>query len=102
MTTFRVLDIPENILVSYNYLAKQSGVRDEFRSGGLKSLARMFFVHYLHVNQGVLPEYYLIFCPENGCFKNSRGAAAPLNPNGPYAYESNAQEHNIYLQKTAR
>ena len=41
-------------------------LRDEFRSGGpggggLKSLARIFCFHYLHENQVVLPEYYLIF-----------------------------------------
>ena len=32
--------------------------------GGLKSLARFFFLHCLHKNQVVLPEYSLIFfCP---------------------------------------
>ena len=40
------------------------------------------FVHCLHVNQLVLPEYYLNFLPENCYLKNSREAAAPLNPMG--------------------
>ena len=30
----------------------------------------------------VLPEYYLIYLPENGYLKNSRGAAAPRSPMG--------------------
>ena len=44
--------------------SRSISVRDEFRIGGLKSLARIFFFHCLHENQVVLPEYYLIFCPK--------------------------------------
>ena len=53
------------------------GIRDEFRSGGLKSLAR---IYCLHEYQVVLPEYYLICLPENGYLKNSTGTAAPSAP----------------------
>ena len=37
------------------------GVRDQFRLGGLRSVARiLIFIHCLPENQVVLPEYYMI------------------------------------------
>ena len=54
------------------------GIRDEFRSGGLKSLARIFFPLIARKSSGfarILPDFFL---PENGYLKNSRGAAAPF------------------------
>ena len=66
-------------------------VRDEFRSGGLKSLARIFFQLLARKSSGfarILPD--LFFLPENGYLKNSRGAGcSPPQPHGPYAYGTN-------------
>ena len=56
--------------------------RVSFGGGGGWSLLPKYFFHCLHENQVVLPEYYLIFLPENGYLKNSRGARAPLSPMG--------------------
>ena len=58
-------------------------VRDKFRSGGAEVSCPNNF-HCLHVNQVVLPEYYLIFPPENGYLKilGGAGAAGPLSPMG--------------------
>ena len=62
------------------------GVRDEFRSGGLKSLAQIFF-HCLHENEVVLPEYCLNLCLKMAIWKILGGleppsAPAPLSPMG--------------------
>ena len=65
------------------------GVRDQFRLGGLRSVARIFspllarkssgFAHILHD---------FLFLPEYGYLKNSRGAAAPPpQPPASYAYD---------------
>ena len=65
------------------------GVRDEFRSGVLKSPARIFPPLLAWISSGfarILPA----FLPENGYLNNSRGAAVPPpppQPHGPYAYE---------------
>ena len=57
-------------------------VRDEFRLGGLKSLARIFIFHCLHENQVVLPEYYLIFFYPKMAIWKIIGAVVPLSPMG--------------------
>ena len=52
------------------------GVRDQFRLGGLRSVARIFSPLLARKSSGfarILPD----FLPEYGYFENSRGAAAP-------------------------
>ena len=52
-------------------------VRDEFSSGGLKSLARIFVsIACMKKFARILPD----FLPENSYMKNYRGAAAPSAP----------------------
>ena len=75
---------------TYNHI----GVRDEFRSGGLKSLARIFFPLLAQKSGGfarILPE----FLPENGYLKNYRGGSPPQphGIHGPYAYA--AYNYNV-------
>ena len=62
-------------------------VRDEVRSGGLKSPCPNISFHCLHVNKVVFARILPDFLPEYGYLKNSRGAIAPLSPMGPYAYD---------------
>ena len=62
------------------------GVRDQFRLGGLRSVARIFSPLLARKSSGfarILPD----FLPEYGYFENSRGggAAAPQPP-ASYAY----------------
>ena len=57
------------------------GVRDQFRLGGLRSVAR-YFLHCLPETQVVFHEYYMIFLllPEYGYLKISRGLQPPPPP----------------------
>ena len=58
------------------------GVRDQFRLGGLRSVARIFSPLLARKSSGfarILPD----FLPEYGYFDNSRGAAAPPTPPPP-------------------
>ena len=58
------------------------GVRDQFRLGGLRSVARIFSPLLARKSSGfarILPD----FLPEYGYFENSRGAAAPPPPPPP-------------------
>ena len=61
--------------------------RVSFRGTDVIFISRIFF-HSLHENQVDLPEYYLIFLPESGYLKNSRGkgGCSPPQTHGPYAY----------------
>ena len=59
-------------------------VRDEFRSGGLKSLALIFSSIACTQIKWFCPNIIPAFLPENGYLINSRGAAAPPQPHGPY------------------
>ena len=78
------------------------GVRDQFRLGGLRSVARIFYSLLARKSlQVVLPEYYMIsFCPKMANLKNSRGlhCSPPPPPPASYAYARDYGLNYIFLQ----
>ena len=93
-THFRLTSLPlfsvQHTGLFHHWFLLIISVRDKFRSGGLKSLARIFFPLLALKSSGfarILPD----FLPENGYLNNCGKAAAPLSPMGRiYAYASNS------------
>ena len=69
-------------------MALHIGVRDQFRLGGLRSVARIVSPLLARKSNG-FAQILHAFLPENGYLKNSREAADPQPPPPPasYAYD---------------
>ena len=84
ITIIAYILIKQNIWYNkHNFpVPRMISVQDKFRSGGLKSLARIFFPLLARKSSGFARILLFFLFPENGYLNNSRGAAAPLSPMG--------------------
>ena len=73
------------------------GVRDQFRLGGLRSVARIFYPLFAKKSSSFARKLHVLL--EMAIWKIIRGAAIPGQPPASYAYNNNNNNHPYHLYR---